>query len=403
MEKNQTKKFIIFLAIGACLEFLVVFLTGLFGVTPILGGLLLAIENYFAVWGQASVLAFICVGLYIFDIVLFLVNVILAIAKKRFLLILQAVCLMLAIAFLPFLFLMAFPQLEAGNVSVGGVYILAILFLLNILAIVLLAKPIKELYRKQKPCQEAKAVAQNNGLSEKEVRKIVEQYFDEHQDEFHKDEEKKPVQEEVKEESVVEEPYQEPAQEEPEEEPEEEEEEEEENSRPSFSKNEIVQEGEIVNEEEYEIVEVLDEEGNKVKIKRRRKASFETRLKGSEYDIRHKYYDLRDYIKWYGLSNRISIPGDSFSYKRKKMAFITIIGKHIKFYIALDPAKYEDSPIPVERATAKKYVDTPCVLRIKSDLSYRRAKKLVDEAMEQAGIARPEGEEPKETQHPEKE
>ena len=137
-------------------------------------------------------------------------------------------------------------------------------------------------------------------------------------------------------------------------------------------------------------------------MKRRRKASFETRLKGSEFDLRHKYYDLRDYIKWYGLSNRISLPGDTFSYKRKKIAFLTIVGKRIKFYIALDPAKYEDSPIPVERVTAKKYADTPCLMKIRSDLSYRRAKKLVDEAMKEAGIAKPEGEEPKETQHLEK-
>ena len=411
MEKNQTKKFIVFLAIGAGLEFLVVFLTGLFGVTPILGGLLSAIENYFAIWGQTSALALICVGVYLFDIVLFLVNVIVSIIKKKYLLILQALCLLLAIAFLPFLFLMAFPQLEAGNVSVGGLYILAILLLLNILSVCLLAKPFKCLYRGQKPChqqpQEAKAA---NGLSEKEVRKIVEQYFDEHQDEFHKNEEK-PV-EEAKEEPVVEEPYEEPKEEVKEEvkeepkaeEPVEEaaEEEEEEEEKPSFSRDEIIQEGEIVNEEEYEIVEVLDENGQKVKVKRRRKASFETRLKGSEFDLRHKYYDLRDYIKWYGLSNRISLPGDTFSYKRKKIAFLTIVGKRIKFYIALDPAKYEDSPIPVERVTAKKYADTPCLMKIRSDLSYRRAKKLVDEAMKEAGIAKPEGEEPKETQHPEK-
>ena len=87
--------------------------------------------------------------------------------------------------------------------------------------------------------------------------------------------------------------------------------------------------------------------------------------------------------------------------QKKLSLFVTIVGKHIKFYVALDPDKYENSPIPVERATAKKFVDTPCVLRIKSDLSYRRAKQLVDDLMAEAGFARPEGPEPKETQHPE--
>ena len=56
----------------------------------------------------------------------------------------------------------------------------------------------------------------------------------------------------------------------------------------------------------------------------------------------------------------------------------------------------------MERATAKKFVDTPCVLRIKSDLSYRRAKLLVDDMMKEVGLEKPEGDEPKETQHPEK-
>ena len=54
----------------------------------------------------------------------------------------------------------------------------------------------------------------------------------------------------------------------------------------------------------------------------------------------------------------------------------------------------------MERATAKKFVDTPCVLKIKSDLSYRRAKLLVDDLMKLIGLEKPAGDEPKETQHP---
>ena len=137
--------------------------------------------------------------------------------------------------------------------------------------------------------------------------------------------------------------------------------------------------------------------GLNIKGKRRR-ASFETRLKNSEFDIRHKYYDLRDYIKWYGLRNRISIPGDTFSYKRQRYVFVTIVGKHIRVYLGLDPANYADSTIPVEKAEAKKYEDLPCLLRVKSDLSYRRAKKLVDDLMAKIGIDRPDEDEPKETQ-----
>ena len=71
---------------------------------------------------------------------------------------------------------------------------------------------------------------------------------------------------------------------------------------------------------------------------------------------------------------------------------------HLRIYLQLDPKDYADSTIPVEQAEAKKYEDLPCLLRIKSDLAYRRAKKLVDDLMAKIGMERPEGDEPKETQ-----
>ncbi|MBP3732828.1 MAG: hypothetical protein J6I84_06235, partial [Bacilli bacterium] len=150
-------------------------------------------------------------------------------------------------------------------------------------------------------------------------------------------------------------------------------------------------------EEDDEAPAEVSADGLVIKGKRKRKP-FETRLRNSEFDLRHKYYDLRDYIKWYGLRNRVSIPGDTFSYKRQRYAFVTIVGKHLRIYLQLNPQDYADSTIPVEQAEAKKYEDLPCLLRIKSDLAYRRAKKLVDDLMAKIGMPRPEGEEPKETQ-----
>ena len=131
---------------------------------------------------------------------------------------------------------------------------------------------------------------------------------------------------------------------------------------------------------------------------KRKKPSFETRVKNSDYDIRHKYYDLRDYITWYGLKNRLSNPGDTFSHQRQRYAFITIVGKHIRLYIGLNPDDYVGSTVPVEKIEVKKYQDIPCMLRIKSDLSYRRAKKLVDDLAAKIGLPLPDGEPPKETQ-----
>lgn len=388
MKNKGLKRILLYTCLGAGIEALVVLLTGAFGASPIVHGLLNAIKSYGLVWAwkETSTLGLICLSLLGFSSLLLIVNSIFSILKKKPILLLTTICLFLSMAFLPFLFLLIFPQADAGELGRKSLVILAGLLTLNIVSVILLAKPLKCLYCGKRDAEPAPAPVASKGLSELEIRAIVEDYIKAHEEEMHSEDEEEPAPAPVKEEPV----------EEPVEEPEEEEEEELDDEDDDENEDE---EGEG---DEFEEVEVVNDQGETVKIKRRKRKSFENKLRNSEYDIRHKYYDLRDYIKWYGLNNRISIPGDSFSYKRRKYCFITIVGKHIKFYVALDPDKYENSPIPVERATAKKFVDTPCVLRIKSDLSYRRAKLLVDDVMKEAGLPKPEGDEPKETQHPEK-
>ncbi|MCQ2742399.1 MAG: hypothetical protein MJ239_03775 [Bacilli bacterium] len=123
----------------------------------------------------------------------------------------------------------------------------------------------------------------------------------------------------------------------------------------------------------------------------RRKASFETKVKKSEEDLRHKYYDLRDYIRSYGIGDRISIPGHTFSAHRERYAFITITGKHIKVNLALDPKTLEGGTVPFTVNESKKFEDLPVTIKIRSDLSYRRALKLVDDVMAAKGVQKPEG------------
>ena len=395
------KRFIVLTLIGAVIEFLVVLFTGIFGITHVVSGLKNAINEYGQVLSLQSLgmVGLVCFVFLVFDCFLFLANLILSFVRRRPFLALTSLGLFLAIAFLPFLGLLMFQGVRGGYLTSASLAVLAILSACNVVSVLLLANPLLGLYSNKQPEMQSSASAPIKGMSELEIRALVEDYITLHEENMHKGESavapvesaEEPEEEEpVEEEPVEEAPSEEPVEEEPEEEEELDEEDEGED-----------EEGSEEDGEEFEEVEVVNEKGETVKIKRRRRASFETKLKRSVFDLRHKYYDLRDYIKWYGLNNRISIPGDSFSYKRRKYAFITIVGKHIKFYIALEPEKYENSPIPVERATAKKFVDIPCVLKIKSDLSYRRAKLLVDDLMKEIGLPKPEGEEPKETQHPE--
>ena len=310
-------------------------------------------------------------------IVLGIATIVMAIAKKKPALFLTAIVEVVAIGFLPFIIMFAIIQAENMGIRALGMLLLAGATGLNLFGIYFATLPVSRLFlgvlnkaageeeKKEECCCEG-------GLGEEDVRAIVKEGIDEHVEEYHQEKEEEPAPAPA----PVKEPEPEPEPE-PEEEPEEDEDEE---------------------EEEEEAPEEVGPDGLVIKGKRKRRP-FENRLRNSDYDLRHKYYDLRDYIKWYGLRNRVSIPGDTFSYKRQRYAFVTIVGKHLRIYLQLDPKDYADSTIPVEQAEAKKYEDLPCLLRIKSDLAYRRAKKLVDDLLVKIGMPRPEGDEPKETQN----
>ena len=382
--------------IGFVLLLLSLVITGLVGISDLISsgsdwlnfhvfyyGFANTLTNYWLIWRPGYLChetAYIGQVLLFVAIFLTLGLIIVSLVKKKPLFILPALLLGACIAFFPFLLLLIIPMVQLGKIGgtamallsgVTGLTMFATLF--EVLAV---GDMLKESFallkkaggddKKDEPKQE-QAAQVVEGLSEEEVRKIVEKYLQEHVEEKHA-EQPAPAPAPA--------PAPQPEPEEPEEEPEEEEEEEADEEAPADDNSPV---------------------GLAIKGKRRR-ASFETRLKNSEFDIRHKYYDLRDYIKWYGLRNRISIPGDTFSYKRQRYVFVTIVGKHIRVYLNLDPANYADSTIPVEKAEAKKYEDLPCLLRVKSDLSYRRAKKLVDDLMQKIGIPQPDEDAPKETQ-----
>ena len=391
---NSKKKVVRLTLLGFILLLVSGLITGFLGMSDKMNGLRLAIDNFFNLWLYKHFVAYVALVMIFVAVTAFLVLFIIALKKKKAGLFFPILGLSLSIVFLAFIFVLVIPNLETG--VLGGR--LAILMMcgvtgLTIFAILAFLIPLYELFldglnafkslagvkeEKAKKAEEKEAIA---GLSEEEVRAIVEKYMQEHLEEKHAE---KPVPVAA----VA------PAQEEPEEEEVEEEEEAEEEEAEEVEKVEPAP----------AVVAAPADDGAPVGAAskgKRRKASFETRLRNSEFDLRHKYYDLRDYIKWYGLRNRISIPGDSFSYKRQRFAFITIVGKHIRLYINLDPKDYAESTIPVEEATAKKYQDLNSMLRVKSDLSYRRAKKLVDDLMKKIGLEKPEGEEPKETQKPE--
>ena len=383
----ENKKIVRSTVIGFFLSLASMVITGIVGITDALMnggvgtlngrkfayGLRAAIKSFLKIWRPAQFpheTAYVGLVLVLVAIVIGFVTIILAFAKKKPVLVFTGLSLTATIGFLAFIIILVVPMAQMGVINSKAFMLLAGATGLNLFAIYFLFLPVKNLlfgvldgiagYKKE--CCKNK----QNGLGEEEVKALVQEGVDAHVEEYHSEEEPAPA------------PVEEEKEPEPEPEPEEEPEEE--------------------PEAEEEAEPAPEAAGGLVIKGKKRRASFETRLRNSEFDLRHKYYDLRDYIKWYGLRNRVSIPGDTFSYKRQRYVFVTIIGKHIRVYLNLDPNNYADSTIPVEPSAAKKYEDLPCMLKVKSDLSYRRAKKLVDDLMQKIGIDRPDEDEPKETQ-----
>ena len=333
-------------------------------------------------------------------LVLFIVCTVKLIRKKQPKLIYCAFAASLGIAYLPFLGILAYRLMATGHAEVGAMWIIVISFLLDLAGILLMVIASLAAIKAKKEA-EAQLVVHEEALSEDQIRVIVreeiENYeaakpvvktltkedvnkiaedvsnkvaktvadetvakaLEKHVEDFHARKEEAPVVEEAVEEPVAEEPA----------------------------------------EEEIEAEAPKGENDPFADLRNKRRASFETRLKNADFDLRHKYYDLRDHIKSYGLNNRLSIPGDSFSAHRKRYVFITINGKHLKVYFAANPDDYKDTPIPVERTETKKYEDLPLQFKVRSDLSFRRAVKIVDDMLTKEGYTR-EDKPVKNTQNP---
>ena len=118
--------------------------------------------------------------------------------------------------------------------------------------------------------------------------------------------------------------------------------------------------------------------------KRRKRVPFENKMKHSKKENKERYKEIVGALREYELNDRVSIPGETFSYKKERLVFLTFSGETFKVYFKLNPDDFRDSPIPVKDARGiRKYEDVPTCLVIKSNLASRRAvilaKKLVEE------------------------
>lgn len=109
--------------------------------------------------------------------------------------------------------------------------------------------------------------------------------------------------------------------------------------------------------------------------------SFLAKLALADDNVRNYYAILATrYLSYDKVKSRTGWAGVSFSHRRNKLAMITINGKTLCLYLAIDPATITEGKFRTKDTSAlKKYEDTPVLLKIKSGGALRYALKLIEE------------------------
>lgn len=267
----------------------------------------------------------------------------LSIKQKKYLLIISSVLNFLAISFIVYLFALGATLISTGFVRRAASGIILIAVALNCVASYLLASCLLDLVNtKEIRTKETKTIIreiptsplkEEQLLKEEDVRKIVLDELEAHKEELHKEEQPTKV-EESKEAPV-----------------------------------------------DKEDTEEEKDEENRFDFGNVRRLSFQEKLDQADKDLQKKYRELTSYIQKYKVSDRVSLKGDTYSYKRNRLIFIAISGKHMRLLFALDPKDYASSTLPVKPNERKRYEELPLQFEVRSDLSVKRAKALIDDVM----------------------
>ena len=133
-----------------------------------------------------------------------------------------------------------------------------------------------------------------------------------------------------------------------------------------------------VDYQEDEIGQLVDAEtGLVIRLKK----SFTAKMKQSEEKIKGYYSDLKNELTAYKrINSNVSWHGDRFNFGRDTVAKMTIVGKTLNLYLALDPNDPEFKSTVYHQkdvGNQKAYESTPFMVKIKSDAALKKALRLV--------------------------
>lgn len=154
--------------------------------------------------------------------------------------------------------------------------------------------------------------------------------------------------------------------------------------------SENVEEEPVVVVKKEIVVEEVDEKDNDVRILSRYNRSFKAKLIQSEAQVKDYYKVVKNHLLSYKkVHARMSWSLETFSFSRNPLAKLTIRGKTLTLYLALDPNDYEGTKYNFEDVSdIVKYQSVPLQFKIKSDRKLKYSLELIDDLMKKYEIAK---------------
>lgn len=117
------------------------------------------------------------------------------------------------------------------------------------------------------------------------------------------------------------------------------------------------------------------------------KKTFKAKLIQSDDIVKEYYSQIKNHLLSYRkIHDRMSKARESYRFGRTCVARMSIRGKTLKLYLALDAKDYLESKYTIEDASSVKSVaDTPLLIKIKNNRRLKHALELIDVAMANVG------------------
>lgn len=157
---------------------------------------------------------------------------------------------------------------------------------------------------------------------------------------------------------------------------------------PVESKEELTEESSTTKPvEEQKATDDKEEPVEELEVNKIERIPFAQRIREADAETKDNYNQIKSLLLSYGLKNRTSNGGDAFRLHKVTYCKITVAGKSLKLYLALNPEDYKNTTLPIKDASSKAiYKEIPLVFKVKSGLSLRRAEQLITEMMDKHGI-----------------